>query len=85
MIENIARSHINLNTIGACDKISLMENKCHRWYYINIIISEYLSYNKQGRPAIDDAGSRLTEKKYHRRVLSNFQIITPQISKISRI
>ena len=62
-----------------------MEQKFHRWYYVNIVIYAYLSYNRQVRLDIDEAGLRLMERKSHRRVLSIFQIIISKISQIYRI
>ena len=43
MIDRIyrANSRINLNKVGA----SLMEQKCHWQYYINILVSGYLFFN----------------------------------------
>ena len=55
----LGNSHVNLNKVGA----SSMERKCHRRYYINISISEYLSWNWQERLAINEARSRPMKKK----------------------
>ena len=46
-----------------------MEKKCHRRYYINILVSGYLSFNWQERLAIDKYGSRSIEWKLYRQVL----------------
>ena len=63
--ENIlCNSHDDLNNISA----SSMEKKCHWRYYINIIVSGYLSFNWQERLAIDESGSRSMERKRYRRV-----------------
>ena len=68
--DNILRnSHVNLNKVGA----SSMEQKCHQRYYINIIVSEYLSFNLQEWLAIYGAGLRSMEQKRYRRVLSIFK------------
>ena len=56
-----ANSHINLNKVGVLS----MELKCHRQYYINILVSGYLSFNWKERIAIDKAGSRSMEWKRH--------------------
>ena len=62
--DNILRnSHFNLNKVGA----SSMEPKFHQRYYINILISGYLLYNRQERLAIDESGLRLVEQKRYRR------------------
>ena len=53
---------VKLNNVVTHDKISLTEQKWHRWYYVNLIISEYFSWNRQGRLAIDDAGSQSMEQ-----------------------
>ena len=81
-LENILRnSHVSLNKV--CE--SLMEQKHHLQYYINMIISEYLSCNRQDWLKINEAGLQSMERKCYRRVLSIFQIMIPQISQISRI
>ena len=68
--DNILRnSHVNLNGVSA----SSMERKFHRRYYINILVSAYLSCNWQERLAIDEAFSRSMELKHYRRVLSVFK------------
>ena len=53
-----ANSPVNLNKDGA----SSMERKCHRRYYINILVYGYLSFNLQERLVIDKSGSRLMGK-----------------------
>ena len=40
------RSHVILNNVRSCDKMSSMKHKCHQWHYVNLLISEYLSYNR---------------------------------------
>ena len=80
--EYILRSQVNLNNIGLRDNISSMEQKCHRWYYINLLIYGYLSCDRQGRLAIDGTGSRSIKRKFHWRVLSIFWIMIFQISQI---
>ena len=68
--ENILRNlRVNLNKVGA----SLVEQKCHQRYYINVPISAYLSFNLQEQLAIDEAGSQSMEPKRYRRVLSIFK------------
>ena len=57
-------SHINLNKVGT----SSMERKCHRRYYIKILLSAYLSFNWQERLAINKRGSRLMGRKRYRQV-----------------
>ena len=81
--EYIACSHINLNTVGSRDKVSSMQQKCHRWYYVNTLISEYLSCNRQGWLAIDGTWLRPMERKCHRQVLSIF--LNHDISNISNL
>ena len=51
--EYIARSHVNLNKVSARDRMSLMKPKFHLWYYVNLIVSEYLLFNQHDRLAID--------------------------------
>ena len=68
--ENIFFSlHVNMNKVGT----SSMEQKFHQRYYLNIIISVYLSCNQQDQIEIDKARLRLMERKYHLRVLSIFK------------
>ena len=50
-----------------------MEQNCHRQYYINILVSTYLSFNWQERLAIDESGSWSMGKKSYRRILSIFK------------
>ena len=52
-------SSVNLNKNGAPS----MKRKCHRRYYINIIVSIYLSFDWQERLAINKSGSRFDETK----------------------
>ena len=65
----LCHSHANMSKVS----VSLMERKCHQRYYINILVSGYLSFNWEERLAIDKAGSRLMGPKRHRRVLSIFK------------
>ena len=65
-----AHLRVNLNKSGA----SSMEQKFHRRYYINILVSGYLSFNWKERIAIDKAGSRSMIQKLFWRVLSILQI-----------
>ena len=51
--EHLKNSHVNLNKVGPHDKMSSMQKKWHWRYYINFLISEYLSYNQQNTLAID--------------------------------
>ena len=68
--DNILRnSHVNLNEVGA----SSMERKRHQRYYINILISAYLSCNWQERLVIDESRLRSMERKHYRRILSIFK------------
>ena len=60
-------SSVNLNKNGA----SLMKLKCHWRYYINILISIYLSFNWKERLAIDKAGSQSMK----RNVIDKFYLI----------
>ena len=76
-----AESIVNLNKAGG----SSMERKCYRQYYMNILVSRYLSFNWQERLAIDKAGLRSIKRKRYRQVTSYFQITIPQIFQISRI
>ena len=80
--EYIVCSHVKLNKVGLRDKISLMEHKCHRWYNVNLLISEYLQYNRQGRLAIDVTGSRSMKRKIPLTVFINIQVIVSKISGI---
>ena len=57
-------SHVNLNKVGA----------------LYLLISAYLSCNRQGQIKINEAGLRSMKRKCHQHVLSIFQIIIPQIS-----
>ena len=50
-----------------------MEQTCHWRYYINTLVSAYLSLNWQERLAIDKSGSWSMEQKRYRRVLSIFK------------
>ena len=52
-IEHITRSHIDLNKVGFRGKMSLMQKKCHRWYYVNLLTYEYISYSQKGTLAIE--------------------------------
>ena len=45
--EQITRSHVNLNKASSRGKMSLTHRKFHWWYYVNFLISKYLSYNQQ--------------------------------------
>ena len=63
-----ANSRINLNKAGA----SSMEQKCHRQYCMNILVSVYLSSNWQERLAIDKAGSWSMEQKRYRKFFIYF-------------
>ena len=77
---NILRnSHVNLNKVGA----SSMERKFHRRYYINILLSAYLSFNWQERLAIDEDGLRLMERKRYWQVLSFSNHDTSNIPNLS--
>ena len=71
------KSSVNLNKAGA----SSMEQKCHWWYYINIPVSGFLSFNWKKRLAINKAGSRSMKRKRYRQVISYFQITIPQFFK----
>ena len=51
--EYITRSHVNLNKVVLCGKISLMLKMCHWRYYVDLLISKYLSYSWQVTLAID--------------------------------
>ena len=65
--QNILRNlHVKLNNLGT----SLMERRCHWWYYINIFVYIYLLCNWQDLLAINESGLQSTEQKYYRRVLS---------------
>ena len=44
--EHITRSHSNLDNFGLHGKMSLMQQKFHQWYYVDLLISEYLSYSE---------------------------------------
>ena len=51
--ETILRLYVNLNKVGSSGKMSSMQKKCHRWYYVYLLISEYLSCDLQIILAID--------------------------------
>ena len=74
--EYITRSHIKLNKFGLRGKMSPMQQKCHWGYYVNLLISEYLSYSQQVKLATDG-------KKCHRGVLLIF--LNQFISNISNL
>ena len=75
--KHITRSHVNLNKVITRGKISWMKRKRHRQYYQNLLISEYLSYIRQGTLAIYGTKISLTG-------LSIFQINISQISTIRK-
>ena len=80
--ENTLRSsRVNLNKVGA----SWMEQKCNRQYYVNIIISAYLSCNQQDRLDIDEAGLRLMERTFHQQFYLFSNHDTSNISNISNL
>ena len=53
-------SHVNLNEFGLRGQIPPMEKKCYQWYYVNFLISEYLSCDQQSTIAIDATKISLT-------------------------
>ena len=61
-------SHINLNKVGSRGQISYMQKKCHWWYHVNLLISEYISRYQKRMLAID-------AKKITLMVFSNFKSI----------
>ena len=68
--ENILlNSHANLNKVGA----ALMKQKCHQRYYKKILVSDYLSFNRQERLVINEDGSQSMKQKLYWQLLSIFK------------